>query len=161
MVFHGSKVAFGAALVSVAALLMAAAPASASQDASKGSDPGAAICKVDTAFSKAAEKQAAQETKDIESGNWPGAKKIILADFKSESSELNKYQGVINSLPANIKAAEEVEIKALPALLKSFEKVNSFTQFQSLGATLGLSPKAQAASKVVGNYTTAICGTPL
>jgi len=160
MVLHGSRVAFGAALASVAALLVAVVPASAGQDA-KGSDPGAAICKVDTAFSKTAEKQAAQETKDIESGNWPAAKKIILADYKSESSELNKYQGVINSLPANVKAAEEVVVKALPALVKSFLKVNSLSQFEALGATLGLSPKAQAASKVVGNYTTALCGTPL
>jgi hypothetical protein len=162
MDFHGSRIALGAALLSVAALLVAAAPASAGQEASsKGSDPGAAICKVDTAFSKAATKQGALEAKDIESGNWAGAKKIILADFKSESSELNKYQGVLNSLPANIKAAEEVEIKALPALVKSFEKINSLTEFESLGATLGLTPKAQAASKVVATYTTGICGTAL
>jgi hypothetical protein len=168
MITHSGRIAIGVASLGIVALLTTSAPASAGQfhvipvhgvATTKGSDPGSAFCKAGAQIKKAALKNSAAEEKDFENNNWAGAKKIILADYASEASQLKKFESIFNGLPAKVKAAEETELKQLPAQLKIIQKSTTLAQFTTAVGAIDKAPKILAAEKVMLAYSTGLCGS--
>jgi hypothetical protein len=180
MILHQAKLGVGLATLGLAMVLATAAPASAVQFkaakhhktthksshkttttvASKGSDPTGAYCTLGKQLKAQVLKGSNSEVQDIESGNWPALKKIVVAQFNTENKLLPEIERAFSGLPANVKAAEQVELKALPGEEKAIENMTSVAQFTSSTQVLEGTPQDQAAEKVDAAYEEATCGTP-
>jgi hypothetical protein len=175
MILHKAKLGVGMATLGLTMVLATSAPASAVQFkaakhhktthktttsvASKGSDPTGAYCSLGKQLRADILKGSGSEGQDIQSGNWPALKKIIVAQFNTENKLLPEIERAFSGVPANVKAAEEVELKALPGQEKAIESMTSVAQFTSASETLEGTPQDQAAQKVDEAYEQATCGT--
>jgi hypothetical protein len=158
--FHRARLGIAATTLGVGVLMATAAPVAAAT--AKGSNPNSAFCKETKALEKAAEKSESTPAfaKDIQTGNWPATKKVIMAAFATETKFLKQFSGVINSLPGPVKAAEEVELKQFPSEVKAVQGMTTMAQFNSEVQKLGQTKKDKAAEKVAAAYTIAQCGSP-
>jgi hypothetical protein len=174
MTFHGARLGFVAVIMAMAGLPFTDVSASAGTfrtvqttqsligktTASKGSDPTGTFCRATRALDKAAGKglNSSVFEKDVSSGHWSAAQKIILAALGAETNVFTQFPALLSAVPSKVRSGLEIEMRAFRAEERSIENDTSVSQFTSTSRTFGSSKSEIAAAKTIDTYTLATCG---
>jgi hypothetical protein len=174
MNFHRVRLGIAVASVGLAVFLSAAAPVSAAQfkakakhhkttttTTHKGSNPSGSFCTLYKDELNASSKSSAALEKAVEGDNWPAAKKLLIASFSQEGKVEKEFITALGSVPANVKAAGQEALKAVPAEEKAIQSSNSITQYETALEAALSTPKMAAAGKVFQAYETSTCGSTI
>jgi hypothetical protein len=141
------------ALLSASTLALVLLPAAtASATVAKSS-----LCKAYTAQTKQQQEGSVALGKEMESPNWPSAKKAVLTTFNQEANSEKKFAALLNGAPAKVKAAVKVALQLDKRFRTIIEHSTGLAQFRSAITEAESTPKVTAAEKVLVNYIKGVC----
>jgi hypothetical protein len=103
-------------------------------------------------------KASAALEKDIQSGNWASAKKLLLSTFKGEAGSEKQFADYLSGASANLKSAATVVLKLDSSFKGIIEKSTSLNQSEEGVSAAEATPKVTAALNALSAYTTKLCG---
>ena len=159
----------GVAVIAFALAGASLAPASAStgkakhakhhSTVKKGQNPNSALCTSLKSEQSNSTKLGQAVSAAFESGDFPTAKKDMIAALNLGLKEVSPALQALHSAPANVQTAMKGLFKFERNLKTDVENASSMTALASSFESLGKSPQLQANSQTVTNYVTQQCGS--